>query len=329
MRLAEAVTFGGTGGAGAQAGLDRGAHLRGDDAAVARLLSDPAARVLPMWRGKPLIAGDGRDRPGWLATGHAVAAPSREPPLFLGLADGAPRFAVDVSDWQPPDLDVAALAAFSDPSEQHHPDLPTDHRFTELRSVMTRLPPREAELIVTARALIGWHRSHRFCSACGARSAMREAGWRRHCDACSTSHFPRSDPVVIMLVTRGDRLLLGRSPGWPEGMYSLLAGFIEPGETIEAAVRREVREEVGVPVGAVRYLASQPWPFPASLMLGCAAEALDDTLSLDPKEIEAAEWLDRQTLVDILGGHHPRIRGARPGAIAHFLIRQWLADRLD
>ncbi|MGY6632887.1 MAG: NAD(+) diphosphatase [Alkalilacustris sp.] len=329
MRLAEAVTFGGTGGSGAGAGLDRGAHLRADAAALAGLAADPAARVLPLWRGKPLIAGPGRDRAGWLEIGHVVAALAEEPALFLGLADGAPRFAVDVSGWQPPDLDVAALAAFADPSEQHHPALPTDHRFTELRSVMTRLPAREAELIVTARALTGWHRSHRFCSACGARSAPREAGWRRHCDACATSHFPRSDPVVIMLVTRGDRLLLGRSPGWPEGMYSLLAGFVEPGETIEAAVRREVREEVGVPVGAVRYLASQPWPFPASLMLGCAAEALDEAITLDPAELEAAEWLDRQTLVEVLGGRHPRIRGARPGAIAHFLIRQWLADRLD
>ena len=329
MRLAEAVTFAGTGGKGTAAGLDRAAGLRGDGAGLARVAADPATRWLPLWRGKPLIAGPERDRPGWLCMDHPLRALAPEAPLFLGLANGRGRFAADISDWTPPDLDVAALASFADPTEQQHPDLPADHRFSELRAVMTRLGRREAELVVTARALTGWHRSHRFCSACGARSAPDEAGWRRRCPECGTHHFPRSDPVVIMLVTRGDRLLLGRSPGWPTGMYSLLAGFVEPGETIEAAVRREVREETGVAVGAVRYLASQPWPFPASLMLGCAAEALDDAITLDPAELEAAEWLDRQCLVEVLGGRHPRIRGARPGAIAHFLIRQWLADGLD
>ena len=329
MQMADAVTFGGSGGMGPVAGLDRAAELRADPAAQARLAADPAARWLPLWRGKPLIAGAGRDRPGWLGMDHALRALAAEAPIFLGLADGVARFAADISDWTPPELDVAALAAFSDPTEQHHPDLPSDHRFAELRGVMTRLDRREAELVVTARALTGWHRSHRFCSACGVRSHSDDAGWRRRCPDCGTHHFPRSDPVVIMLVTRGDRLLLGRSPGWPEGMYSLLAGFVEPGETIEAAVRREVREETGVAVGAVRYLASQPWPFPASLMLGCAAEALDEAITIDPAELEAAEWVDRQTLVEVLGGRHPRIRGARPGAIAHFLICQWLADRLS
>lgn len=194
---------------------------------------------------------------------------------------------------------------------------------------MTRLDPVAAELMATARALVLWHRSHRFCSACGGRSAPVEAGWRRACPDCGTSHFPRSDPVVIMLVTRGNRLLLGRSAGWPPGMYSLLAGFVEPGETIEAAVRRELREEAGVRVGAVRYLASQPWPFPASLMLGCHAEAESTAITLDPAELEDARWLSREELVQVFAGRHPAVKGARPGAIAHFLIRHWLADRLD
>ena len=329
MRLAERVTFGGTGGRGVPAGLDRAAALRGQQEAQARLRDDPAARMLPLWRGKPLIAGAGRDRAGWLPLDHPLPAPIADPPLFLGLVDGAPRFAVDVSAWQPAEIDAAALAAFFDASEQHHPDLPPDHRFAELRGVMTRLEVAEAELVATARALMLWHRSHRFCSACGARSAASEAGWRRSCPECGTHHFPRSDPVVIMLVTRGNRLLLGRSPGWPPAMYSLLAGFVEPGETIEAAVRREVREEAGVELGAVRYLASQPWPFPASLMLGCAAEALGDRLTVDPTELEDARWLSREELVEVLAGRHPAVKGARPGAIAHFLIRNWLAARLD
>ena len=328
MRLAETVTFGG-GGPGAAGALDRAAGLRGDTAAQARLMVDPATRLLPLWRGKPLIAGAARDRPGWLVPGHPLLALADEPAVFLGLDAGAARYAIDISAWEPAEIDAAALAAFFDPSEQHHPSLPADHRFAELRGVMTGLSAAAAATLATARALLLWHRSHRFCSACGHRSDAVEAGWRRSCPACGTHHFPRSDPVVIMLVTRGNRLLLGRSPGWPAGMYSLLAGFIEPGETIEAAVRREVREETGVTIGAVGYLSSQPWPFPASLMLGCVAEALDEAITLDPVELEDARWLTREDLVEVLGGRHPEVRGARPGAIAHFLIRNWLAARLD
>ena len=324
MLLAETVTFG-----GAPGGFDRAARLRADGTALQRLRAEPTARVVPIWRGKPLIVGAERDRPGWLALDHPLLDLACEPALFLGLADGAPRFAADISAWEPPEIDAAALAAFFDPSEQHHPSLPHDHRFAELRGVMTRLSALSAEVLATARALTLWHRSHRFCSACGAASELAEAGWRRSCPACGAHHFPRSDPVVIMLVTRGNRLLLGRSPGWPAGMYSLLAGFVEPGETIEAAVRREVSEETGVRVGRVRYLASQPWPFPASLMLGCAAEALSDAVRIDPAELEDARWLGREELVQVIDGRHPQVKGARPGAIAHFLIRHWLAGRLD
>jgi len=155
------------------------------------------------------------------------------------------------------------------------------------------------------------------------------AGWQRNCPACGAHHFPRTDPVVIMLVTRGNSVLIGRSPGWPDGMYSLLAGFVEPGETLEAAVRREVFEETGVRVGPVRYLASQPWPFPASLMFGCQGEALEGAITIDPAEIEDALWLTREEMVTVMAAAHPRIRAPRRGAIAHFLAEAWLADRLD
>ena len=155
------------------------------------------------------------------------------------------------------------------------------------------------------------------------------AGWQRTCGSCGAHHFPRTDPVVIMLITRGNNVLMGRSPGWPEGMYSLLAGFVEPGEPIEAAVRREVFEEAGIQVGDVKYLSSQPWAFPSSLMFGCAGEALTDEITIDPHEIEDARWFSREEMVQAFAGEHPLLKPARKGAIAHFLLWNWLADTLD
>ena len=326
MRGAEQVTFGGAGldGAGAPC-LDRAANLRKDPEAVARLARDPGARVLPIWRGKPLMDGASA---GWLAAGHPVLAEAREPSVFLGLAGGGAHFAADVSAWAP-DEEPETLGTFLDPSEQRHPSFTPSQRFAELRAVMTGLSPLEAELLATARAVTGWHAAHGFCAKCGARSAPAMAGWQRDCAACGTHHFPRTDPVVIMLVTHGDRVLLGRSAFWPEGMYSLLAGFVEPGETVEAAVRREVWEESGIRLGQVDYLASQPWPFPASLMLGCRAEALTDAITLDPAELQDACWLSRQEVADVFAGAHPVVKPARSGAIARFLLERWLADRLD
>lgn len=331
MRHAETVTFGGP---PAGAALDRAAHLRGDAAAQARLWA--AGRVLPMWQGKPLLMGEGAL--GWLPPGHPVLAHGRAP-LFLGLAadseNGDERggelglFAQDISDWTPEAGAEAVEQGFFDPSIQRHPALSGDHGFHELRGVMTRLDASEAALAATARALLHWHRSHGFCATCGSASTLAMAGWQRSCPACGAQHFPRTDPVVIMLVTHGNRALLGRSPGWPEGMYSCLAGFVEPGETIEAAVRREVFEEAGIRVGAVRYLASQPWPFPASLMIGCAAEALTDSITRDPAELEDAIWLNREDALAALSGERSDILPARKGAIAHFLLSNWLADRLD
>lgn len=318
MDMAGSITFGGS-------GLDRAAELRNRPDEIAYLLADPAARVVPVWRGKPLLSGDAG---GWLPAGHDVLALALEPPAFLGRDEAGPRFACDVSAWEP-DEEPETLGTFFDPSEQRHPALPPDHVFAELRGAMARLSPREAELLAMAKALTGWHASHGHCSRCGARSTPSHAGWQRTCPACGTHHFPRTDPVVIMLVTQGDAVLLGRSSFWPEGMYSLLAGFVEPGETIEAAVRREVREETGVTLRAVRYLASQPWPFPASLMIGCRAEADGREIRVDPDELEDALWVGRQELLDVFAGTHPRIKPARRGAIARVLLERWLADRLD
>ncbi|WP_284262867.1 NAD(+) diphosphatase [Roseicyclus amphidinii] len=325
MRHAFGVTFGGS-------DLDRSAAERRDAAALAGELA-AGAGILPVWRGKPLVAGDpaeGGCRLALVPAGHGVLTAAEEEPLFLGRIEGAAIFAQDISGWEPQEpVDEAQIGAFLDPTVQRHPEAGDGTAFRELRAVMTQLSARDAELAATARALLNWHRSHGFCARCGAPTEIAEAGWQRRCGACGAHHFPRTDPVVIMLITRGERVLLGRSPGWPEGMFSLLAGFVEPGETIEAAVRREVLEETGVRVGAVDYLAAQPWPFPASLMMGCRGEAVSDEIEIDPEEIEAARWVSRSEMLTVFAGTHPEIRPARRGAIAHFLLEAWLADRLD
>lgn len=313
MKFAETVTFGGT-------GYDRAAHLRGntDD-------QRPDAQAIVLWRGKPLIHDDALVR---LSLDHPVCE-GAQTELFLGLPDDAPLFAVDISHWQPESVDSDAFDSFLDTTEQTHPALPDDHVFAELRGIMTRLSALDAELAATARAVLGWHKTHRFCSKCGHESEATQSGWQRTCPACGGHHFPRTDPVVIMLITSGNKVLLGRSPGWPEGMYSLLAGFIEPGETVEAAVRREVFEEAGVKVGAVSYLASQPWAFPSSLMIGCRGEALSEEITIDPQEIEDAIWISREELAIAFRGEHRMLKPARKGAIAQFLMAYWLADQLD
>ncbi len=315
MKIAETVTFGGS-------GLNRAAELRGS---AQTLMTQGNARTILMWRGKPMTMGDSVVR---IPLDHPVMADAAEDLIFLGCEGDVPTFAADLSRWEPADLDAASLEQFHDLSEQQHPAL-DGGAFAEIRAIMTRLTARDAELAATAKAVMSWHLSHRFCARCGAESAFAMAGWQRDCAACGGHHFPRTDPVVIMLITHGNSVLVGRSPGWPEGMYSLLAGFVEPGETIEAAVRREVFEEAGVRVGQVSYLSSQPWPFPASLMFGCAGEALDTELTIDPNEIEDAMWVTREDIALAFTGNHPKMLPARKGAIAHFLLEAWLSDRLD
>lgn len=316
MRDAETVTFGGS-------GLDRAGHLRGRPSEIAGLLAKGS--VLPVWRGKPLLDTETR-APVFLEHAHPVFEDATENAVFLGLDEGMARFARDVSDWVPGEV-AETVGAFTDPSEQVHPD--AQGVFAELRANMVQLGPREAELVATGKALLEWHRTHRFCARCGAPSEMSEAGWQRDCPACEAHHFPRTDPVVIMLIRHGNSVLMGRSPHWPEGMYSLLAGFVEPGESIEAAVRRETFEEAGIRVGAVRYLSSQPWPFPTSLMFGCEGLALTREIDRDPAEIEDALWVAREEMMAAIAGERPGMRPARKGSIARFLIEKWLADALD
>ena len=320
MKHAETVTFGGS-------GLDRAAQLRADSAALDRLSRTKGAQTILLWRGKPLIARDPGCRVAWLNSDHALLQHECTR-IFLGRDGDTAYFAQDISDWEPQDQ-ALPQKVFFDASEQSHPQADEGQIFAELRGCMSVLDHRDAELAATAKALFSWHKSHQFCALCGARSQMSMAGWQRGCPACGGQHFPRTDPVVIMLITHGNDVLLGRSPGWPEGMYSLLAGFVEPGETIEAAVRRETLEETGISVGPVRYLASQPWPFPTSLMFGCAGEAHAREIVLDPQELDDARWISREEMVDVFAGTHTNLTPPRKGAIAAFILRNWLMDRLD
>jgi NAD+ diphosphatase len=249
MKHAETVTFGGS-------GLDRAGEVRDDPEAVEAALQNLEARAIVMWRGKPLITPERPAALVRLPLDHPVLNDATDAPVLLGREDGAPCFAFEISSWVPEGLEEHMLGGFLDPTVQQHPSLPETMAFLELRRIMTWLSPRDAELAATAKAVLGWHSTHGFCARCGTKTHIIQAGWQRKCSACDASHFPRTDPVVIMLITHGNSVLMGRSPGWPAGMYSLLAGFIEPGETLEAAVRREVFEEAGVRVGAVSYLAS-------------------------------------------------------------------------
>jgi NAD+ diphosphatase len=300
------------------AGLDRAAHLR----------SDPdqwvAARILPIWQGKVLLDQTAQ-RLAWVDAAHTLSQLA-DLAVFLGIHKQTPYFAIDVSSQDM--TGVPQSDGFLDDTTQTHPSLPDHLQFVELRQIMTQLPALDGELAATARAITGWHASHGFCAKCGGASAPAMAGWERHCQSCGAVHFPRTDPVVIMLVTHGNQVLMGRSPGWPDGMYSLLAGFVEPGETVEAAVRRETMEEAGIKVGNVRYLASQPWPFPASLMIGCWGQALGTEITLDPNELEGAIWMTREQVLQSFADPNAPIRPARKGAIAYDLIRNWLADTL-
>ncbi len=315
MMAGNMLAFGGAG------GVARAAHLR--ERAEA-LLVRPAARVLALRDGHvPLDAAGGLCL---IEIDHPLLSEAGPERLFLGLSDGVPVFAAELTGPEPAPGGAGGSDAGVD-GEAAQPSGALPDTFADLRSVMAALSPQEGELAATARGLLEWHRSHPFCARCGTRGILAMAGWERHCPACKARHFPRTDPVVIMLVVHGNSVLIGRSPGWPEGMYSLLAGFVEPGETIEAAVRREVEEEAGVWVGRVEYLASQPWPFPASLMIGCRAEAEGCEIRIDPAEIEDARWLTREEMLEAFSGRMEGVRPPRPGSIARYLLWNWLADR--
>jgi NAD+ diphosphatase len=295
--------------------VERAADRRGDAAALAALAQDPASRSY-------LIAGDtvvlkktpsGHDPLFAAAEAQPLGDPTEA--VFLGLLDGAARFAVALAP--------AAIAVL-----QARPDI----EFVDLRALAVGglVDGDHLAALAEGKALINWHARHRFCPNCGAPSRTVEAGWRRDCPACRSLHFPRTDPVVIMLAIAGERCVLGRSHRFQSGMWSCLAGFVEPGETVEAAVRRETREEAGIVCRRVAYFASQPWPFPMSLMIGCYAQAISRDIVIDKTELDDARWFEREEVALMLCGRHPEgLTAPVPIAIAHHILRAWVEKDIE
>ncbi len=302
------------------AGLDRADHLRGDEGAMGRILRDPATRFVAVWRSQNLVAASSAEGPtvSWLSGENALAMAQRaSEQVFLGLeaaqSAATAYVALDFSEHEMP-LEALALDGLSE--------------FRDLREVGALLPQRDGSILAYARGLMHWHRHHRFCGRCGAPTESRKGGHQRVCTrpACGHEHFPRTDPAVIMLVHDGESCVLGRRPGWAPGLHSTLAGFVEPGESLEVAVAREVLEEAGleVPLAGMRYNSSQPWPFPASLMLGFHARAERAPLTVYDEELESANWYSRDTLLNL--GEDDELRLPRGDSIARRLIEDWLAE---
>ncbi|HEY6630315.1 MAG TPA: NAD(+) diphosphatase [Rhizobiaceae bacterium] len=286
--------------------IDRQSENRADDS-VEKALADPATRLLVMGNGRILLKFDAEGRAeSYFTLSEAVSLGSEVGNgVLLGFSPAGPVVAI--------------------PNATEAEELPHAIKSLDYRSVyMQGLVDREAlGALAQGASLLAWHASHRFCGKCGQPTAMRAGGYKRVCTACGTEHFPRTDPVAIMLAVSRDRCILGRGPHFAPGMYSALAGFIEPGETIENAVRRETLEESGIRLGRVVYHASQPWPFPYSLMIGCFGEALNDDIDPDLTELEDCRWFDRGEVLAMLDKSHPSLFVPPPGAIAHHLIRAW------
>jgi NAD+ diphosphatase len=295
----------------ATASLNRLSHIRKDDAWIAERWASNESRVHVVWRGQVAVVGSesAAVAPSVL---RSVMADGHVPTLLgtLGTIENTAHFTVDLSHLEKSALENA---------------LHEDAMLSGLREVAAVLNADDANMLATASAMATWHAKHKFCGSCGAPTVVRSAGHERHCDGCGTDHFPRTDSAVIMLVTDGERAVLGRQKIWPQGMYSTLAGFLEPGESLEDTVRREVFEEVGLVVDDVKYSSSQPWPFPSSLMLGFHAHTSAPELNVDTNELETADWFTREQLLE------SRELGRKgfpmlppPLAIARRLIDEWL-----
>nr|WP_087575535.1 NAD(+) diphosphatase [Sphingomonas sp. CDS-1] len=281
--------------------LDRVDHIRSNPALLAEAFASPLARRVVLEGLEPVVEGGHlvmEPLPGdaWIEHHALLGVDERQRPIFAELLEDAPD------------------SFFATPRS---------------RALAGEVPGHEVALYGTARSLLAWHARHRFCSVCGQRTAPAKAGWSRRCGSCEAEHFPRVDPVVIMLAEHRGRVLLGRQHSWPAGRYSALAGFVEPGETLEEAVVREIKEEAGVATHKVRYVTSQPWPFPSSLMIACMAQADDDALKIDENEIEHAFWCDAEGVRAAMAEEEGAPFVAPPPmAVAWHLLKHWLAGQV-
>ena len=287
--------------------LDRASEKRSDAAWLAARLKEASSRIAALHQLKPFaMATPGGKTAGFFSPADVAPWLNTDAPcVFLGLRAGSAFFA----------LDVSAAPENATPF--------TGGAFEELRALSIEIPGEEAAILAQARSLLHWHQRHRCCANCGQPTKLMDGGYRRLCEPCGAEHFPRTDPVVIMLAMRGEYCLLGRQKSWPEGNYSALAGFMEPGETIEEAVIRELKEEAGIRAANVRYMQSQPWPFPSSLMIGCFADALNETITRHDGELEDARWFSREDIKAMLAGAHDSLRVPPRIAIAHHLVKAW------
>ena len=290
--------------------LERRSEHRGDTAWLAAQLQHPDAQMLCLWRGQPLLAST--EKPLWLSPAARSEFNQDAPVILLGFLGNTPYFAIDASTSS----STAEAAPFI--------DLGT---YTDLRTGAAGLDRADLAIIGQAVWLLDWHRRHLFCAKCGAPSDMAGGGIKRICGTCGAEHFPRTDPVAIVLPVYGEECLLARGAHFPPNMFSALAGFLEPGETLEECAVREVAEEVGLTLTAPRYIFSQPWPFPSSLMVGFIAEATSKDLTLDEEEIEAARWVSRPEIKALIAGERrDDLWVPPPFAIARQLLEVWAAE---
>jgi NAD+ diphosphatase len=290
--------------------LDRASERRTDAQWLAEQLASDQSLGMALWNGRPLVEPN---KAGGMQIAYLPArlvgelAGGNERLLFMGLWKGTAIFAVDLDGQaNPADGPLQGLGAFED-----------------LRMVALKLPASDAAIVATAKSMFEWRRRHRHCAACGEPSEAVDGGWKRRCPACEAEHFPRTDPVVIMLPWHGDRCMLGRQEIWPKGMFSALAGFLEPGESIEEACARELAEEAGLRTRKVVYHSTQPWPYPSSLMIGLIAEVEDDEGTPDQTELSEVRWFTRAEARDLLAGKIDGVSAPGALAIAHQLLKAW------
>ena len=295
--------------------LDRAAHLRRDDDKLLALESKRDSRAYVVHRDSLIVNKENGSSRVLLTIDEALQYGANPGTIFLGLREGVAIFG----------MGIGAPAVEKLLTRQ-------DVAVSELRGMAMQgvVPPDQLSAIAMAKSMVSWHQRHGYCANCGTRTAMKQGGWKRDCPNCKAEHFPRTDPVVIMLVTSGDKCLLGRQKHFPAGMWSCLAGFVEAAETIEDAVRREIFEESGIRCTDVNYYMTQPWPYPSSLMIGCTARATNEDIIVDHTELEEARWFDRAEAALMLKREHPGgLAGPHPFAIAHHLVGRWLQTQPD